>query len=331
MGISFLDVLISCISLLLLAIPGFILVKTKMLGESAEKAFSTYVLYVAQTFMMFMCFQGGTFSLEIGLNMLIVAILSFIPYLVFAVLLRFVKLKDEQKTHIFRYATIFGNVGFMGIPFLKMLFTGTPYLTEILLYASVSIMVFNLLNWTLGVYLISGDKKEISFKKVVLNPVIIAIISGLLCFIIIGKPIVDIAPSGTVLDGILEKLITTINYIGDTVTPISMTVIGMKLAKINLKQIFLDKQAYVVCFLKLIILPLFVELLVAFLPITVGMKYAIFLTLAMPTATSSTLYGIKYNVAPEFASVVVLLSTLLSAIAIPLTFLVFTGVFGVVI
>ena len=34
MEISFLDVLISCVALLILAIPGYILVKTKMLSEN---------------------------------------------------------------------------------------------------------------------------------------------------------------------------------------------------------------------------------------------------------------------------------------------------------
>ena len=67
MEISFLDVLISCVALLILAIPGYILVKTKMLSENAEKAFSTYVLYVAQTFMMFMCFQEYSYSSEISI------------------------------------------------------------------------------------------------------------------------------------------------------------------------------------------------------------------------------------------------------------------------
>ena len=331
MGISFLDVLISCVALLILAIPGYILVKTKMLGDNAEKAFSTYVLYVAQTFMMFMCFQEYSYTPEIGKNMLIVGGLSFIPYVVFALVLSFIKLKDENKTRIFRYGTIFSNVGFMGIPFLKMLFTGTPYLGEILIYASVSIMVFNILNWTLGVYLITGNKKEISLKKVALNPVIIAIVSGLLFFVILKKPIADLAQQGTTLDGILEKLMKTFTYLSETVTPLSMTVIGMKLAKMDLKQILLDKDAYIVCALKLVVLPIFVALVIAFLPISVGMKYALFLTLAMPTATSSTLFGIKYNVAPEFASVVVLLSTLLSAVAIPLTFLLFSSGLGVVI
>jgi predicted permease len=302
-----------------------------MLSENAEKAFSTYVLYVAQTFMMFMCFQEYSYSSEIGKNMLIVGLLSFVPYLVFALILSFIKLKDEYKTRIFRYGTIFGNVGFMGIPFLKMLFSDTPYLGEILIYASVSIMVFNILNWTLGVYLITGNKKEISLKKVALNPVIIAIVSGLLFFVILKKPIADLAQQGTTLDGILEKLMKTFTYLSETVTPLSMTVIGMKLAKMDLKQILLDKDAYIVFALKLVVLPIFVALVIAFLPISVGMKYALFLTLAMPTATSSTLFGIKYNVAPEFASVVVLLSTLLSAVAIPLTFLLFSSGLGVVI
>ncbi len=331
MEISFLDVLISCVALLLLAVPGFILVKVKMLNASAEKAFSNFVLYVSQTFMMFMCFQGKYYTPSIGINMLIVAGLTFIPYFVFAFILKFVKLKNEEKTRIFRYSSIFGNVGFMGIPFIKMLFANSPLLGDILIYVAVAITVFNLLNWTLGVYIISGDKKEMSIKKVALNPVIICIVISCVLFVTVQKPIVDLAPAGTALDGFLEKLISVFNYLSETVTPLSMTVIGMKLANVKLKQVFLDKDAYMPSVVKLVILPIFVATLVAFLPIGVELKYAIFLTASMPSATSTALYAIKYNVATEYAPVIVLLSTILSIVTIPLIFILFTGVFGVVI
>ncbi len=331
MEIGFLEVLISCVAMLLLAIPGFILVKVKMLNSNAEKAFSNFVLYVSQSFMMFMCFQGKYYTPSIGKNMLIVAGLTAIPYFVFALILKFVNLKSQEKSRIFRYSSIFGNVGFMGIPFIKMLFANSPQLGDILIYVAVAITVFNILNWTLGVYIVSGDKKEISIKKVVLNPVIISIVLGCLVFVALQKPIVDLAPSDSVLDGFLEKLISVFNYLSDTVTPLSMAVIGMKLANVKLKQVFLDKDAYMPSIVKLVILPIFVAILLAYLPIAVEIKYAIFLTASMPSATSAALFAIKFNVETEYASVVVLLSTILSIVTIPLTFLMFTGVFGVVI
>ena len=46
--ISPIDVFITVFSLVLLIIPGFILAKTKLLGEGADKALSNVVLYCAQ-------------------------------------------------------------------------------------------------------------------------------------------------------------------------------------------------------------------------------------------------------------------------------------------
>lgn len=44
MNIDFLSVLIVVVSLIMLAIPGFVLVKTKLISESSAGAFSTLVL-----------------------------------------------------------------------------------------------------------------------------------------------------------------------------------------------------------------------------------------------------------------------------------------------
>ena len=93
-------------------------------------------------------------------------------------------------------------------------------------------------------------KKEVSIKKVLLNPVIISVILGFVVFIIAKVPIVTLATEGSTLDSIIEKFIGSIEFLGNMVTPLSMLVIGMRLANVNIKQLFMDKWAYVVCFFK---------------------------------------------------------------------------------
>ena len=82
MQIDFLTVLIAVVSLVILALPSFILSKAKLLPEKASETLSALVLYGCQPALVFMSFQGETFKSEIGLNMLIVFALSFAVHLI---------------------------------------------------------------------------------------------------------------------------------------------------------------------------------------------------------------------------------------------------------
>ena len=115
--------------------------------------------------------------------------------------------KDEDKIKIVKYLSTFSNCGFMGLPFLQSLFTDASLQSELMIYCAVIIAVFNVLNWTFGVYILTGDKKQISFKKVIINPVIIAVIISLVLFFSAQKPLVELYPDGTIANKIFSKLI----------------------------------------------------------------------------------------------------------------------------
>lgn len=329
MNIDFIEVLLTVLSLVLLAVPGFILAKCKMIPEKGAEALSNVVLYACQPMMVFMGFQGKQYNSDVAINMLYVAGASFAVHFIMIAVVSCIKEGDnEAKMRCVRYGSVFGNCGFMGIPFLKMLFTGETQ-GEILIYTAVVLSVWNVLNWTFGVYMMTKDKKTVSVKKILLNPVIIAVVLGFLSFVILKQPIADVA-NGTEWDSVLEKIMSVFNMIGDAVTPMSMTVVGIKLANVNLKQLFLDKLAYLQSGLKLILMSFVSILVVAFLPIDVTVKYAVFFTMSMPAATSVALFAVKFNADADFGSVCVLLSTTLSVVTIPLMFLVLKA-FGVVV
>ena len=332
MEIKFIDVLITVIFLILLAAPGFIFAKLKMLPEKAAETISTIVLYCCQSVLVITSFQKKAFDPQIGLNMLWVALIALcVHFIMFAILkLVFIGKSADDKVRVMKFASVFSNCGFMGFPFLQSLFShNVELLSEIMIYGAVIIAVFNLLTWTFGVYIMTGDKKQVSFKKIALNPVIISLIIGFILFVALPRPIVDLAADGSTLDSIFTKLMQSMNYLADMVTPCSMIVIGIRLANVNLKQLFLDKRAYISAFFKLIIMSLVAILAVAFLPVDITVKYAIFFLLSMPSATNTAMFAVKFGGDGDFASVCVLLSTTLSVITIPLLYMVISGVFGI--
>lgn len=332
MEIEFIDVLLSVLSLVLLAIPGFIFAKLKMLPEKATEAFSVVVLYGAQSALVFKSFQGTAFEAETAINMLIVAGLAVVVHLVMIGICCAVTAGkgEDAKIRCVRYAGVFSNCGFMGFPFLKAVFAGHGSINEIMIYGAVVVAVFNIINWTFGVYLITGDKTKVSLKKIAANPVIISVILGFLLYALLPRPIADMAAQNTVIDKILEKLMEVIGYLSEIVTPVSMIVIGIRLAGVNLKSLFLDKYAYLASGLKLIVMSLLTMLCVLFLPVEEEIKYTLFFLLSMPCATSGALFAVQFGGDGDFASVTVLLSTVLSVGTIPLMFLLFKALLGIV-
>ncbi len=331
--ISFLDVLIAVFSLTILAVPGFILVKTKLIKGDAAAPFSALVLYACQPMLMFMGFQKTPYDSSIGINMLIVAGIAFVVHFIMIgiMYLCFRNKDNSAKINCLRFASVFSNCGYMGFPFLQTLFGGTDAIGELLIYGSVVVGVFNILTWSIGVYMMTGDKKQMSVKKALLNPTVLGLFLGLIVFFALRVPIVDIAVEGTTLDTILTKLIASFNFLADMVTPLAMIVIGIRLANVSLKNLFLDKWAYVSCAFKLIVMSIVSIFSVAFLPISTTVKYAIFFLLSMPSATGTVLFAVQFGGDSESGSVFVLLSTILSILTIPLMFLLFNQGFGIVI
>ena len=312
-------VLMAVIALMVLAVPGFILTKLKMLPESTGSALSTIVLYGCQPVLVFMSFQEN-YRDDIALNMLYVAILSLaIHIIMFGIISLLIRNKSKSaKVKTARYACLFSNCGYMGLPFLKLVFEGS---NEIIIYAAIVIAIFNILNWTLGIYMLTGDKKEISFKKIVFNPTILGIVLGALYFFVVGTPIVDLLTPKTVTDNMVDKIMESVNIIGDLVTPLALTVIGIRLANVRFKDLFINKWAYIVLLMKLVVMSIITILAVAFLPFNPIVKYVMFFLLSMPSATSTTMFAIKFGGDGDSASVFVLLTTILSIITIPLMYL----------
>ena len=330
MAIGFLDVLITVFSLVLLAVPGFLLVKTKILSQNADAPLSALVLYGCQPVMVFMSFQKTAFNSEIAINMLIVAGLAFAVQLIMVgVAYLLIRNKgDNFKRNCVRFASVFSNCGYMGLPLLQSLFKGNA--GEIMIYGGIVIATFNILMWSIGVYMMTGDKKQMSVKRALLNPTVIGLVLGIIVFLTVQTPFVDLAATGTTTDAFVEKLMQAFNFIGDAVTPLSMIVVGVKLASVNLKELFLDKWAYFACFNKLILMSLIDMLCVAFLPISVVAKTAVFFCLSMPAATGTVMFAVNFKGDAKSASVIVLLSTIMSIVTIPLMYLLFNCLLGVV-
>ncbi len=306
--------------LFIMMLPGIIMKKCRMSVEGFGKGISNLVLYIAQPALVFMAYVRP-YDENILINSAYVFVLSIVVHGVFSAvaMLSYKKAPDSMR-RMLRFATIFSNAAFMGMPLIKAVFG-----TEATVYASIYNITFNLFLWSLGVY-ICTDKRDVNENgieddeehikqgasplKALYHPVTIAAVLGLIFFIL---PI----------EGYIPKIaIETLENLGNLVAPLSMMVIGLRLADMSFKGVLKDKHMYVFLALRHIILPLvtlgIVKLVGLVLPVHELVEMVIVTLAAAPAATSATMFAEKYDCDANYVSRLVTVSTLLSIATMPL-------------
>ena len=292
--------------LFLMMIPGIIMVKTKLAGEGFGKSVSNLVLYIAQPALILKAYIRP-FDMEVVTNALWVLVLAFLSHALFAVIAFAVyRNVEDAKRRILRFATIFSNAAFMGIPLIVGVLG-----EEAAVYASIYSIAFNVFSWSLGVYIFTDDKKQASPMKVLVHPVTISSIIGILVFLL---PIETVVPA---------LLVDALDMLAALVAPLSMLVIGLRLASLDLRGIFRDKWMYIYLSLRLIILPCLVFLIMLLLklcviPLNSTVMTVVFVCGATPAATATSMFSERYDGDAAYAGKLVAISTLLSVATMPL-------------
>ena len=144
--------------LFIMMVPGILMKKLGLAPDGFGKGLSKLVLYIAQPALIFLAYVRD-FDKEILLNSVWVLLLSVAVHIIFSIisLASFKKAPDNMR-RMLRFATIFSNAAFMGIPLIgAVLEESYPGAT---MYASIYNITFNLFLWSLGVYICTDDRDE---------------------------------------------------------------------------------------------------------------------------------------------------------------------------
>nr|WP_325194705.1 AEC family transporter [uncultured Oscillibacter sp.] len=227
-------------------------------------------------------------ALSAGLALIGFILAMVISYLVFG-----------KRRRLENFAASFCNAGFIGIPLAQAIIG-----EEGVFYIAASVALLNLFQWTYGVYIMADRKDAISARTIAKNPVVIAIVIGVVLFV-----------SRIPVPGIVTS---TLGYIAGMNTPIAMILMGTYLAKLPLKKL-LDKRAYGCVLFRLVIIPAVILLVFWALPVAnVDIALAAFLAAATPVGANICVFAQQYDCDYEFSVVTVCLSTLLSVVTVPL-------------
>ena len=200
---------------------------------------------------------------------------------------------------ILRFASIYGNVGFMGLPLIRAALGSSAAMT-----AAMSLVVFNAVTFTHGIALIGG-KGSMTVKKIVLNPGTLGFLAAIVLYL-----------TGWRLPGPVNS---AVGYMGSLNTPLPMLVIGAQMARADLPAVFRDKKLYAASAVKLVGLPVATALVL--LPFR--LDPVVFTTLVIlsgcPAAGVTSLFSQNLGRDASLAARLVTLSTLLCVVTLPLT------------
>lgn len=278
---------------------GFICGKKGVLNDSSSKKLTDIVLYVVTPCVMISAFSRE-FSVELLGNILITACCAgAIMGVTILMCMLIFRDKDISRRKVLSFSAIFSNCGFMSLPLQRAVLGEDGWF-----YGSIFVAVFNIIVWTYGLVMMSGDKKQLSIKKLVFNPGIVGVVIALIIFVLkIKLPIIILEP---------------VEYLSSLNTPLPMLIIGFYLSQANFKKAFTDAGAYISMAIRLIIVPLLSALVLSLFDIDPAIMVACVIASSAPTAATTTMFSAKFNRDVELSVSIVASTTLLSIVTMPL-------------
>lgn len=285
----------------LMMLSGFLIVKCKILKAEDSKVLSVLSIYLILPCAIIHSFQieatpenirglALTFSAAILIHILMIA-LGNILGMIFHM--------DEVE----KVSSIYSNAGNMILPLILSVLG-----EEWVLYASANMSVQVCFLWMHG-KMVLCEERDMDWKKIFHNINIITILMGILMF-----------AGGMKLPSILED---ATNMIGSMLAPAGMIIVGMIMGDVSPGRIFQNKRIYLVCMIRVLILPLavlagiYVSGAWKLGPDAPVLLFISFLSITTAVSTSVMQMAQVYGKDAEYAGAINILTTLVCLFTMP--------------
>ena len=218
--------------LFILIAVGFACGKLGAITEHASKKMTDIVLYVVTPCVMVNAFQRK-FTAELLRQVFLAAGIA-LAILILSILLTKLVFHDRDisRRKVLQFSVVFSNCGFMSLPLQNELLGD-----EGMFFGSIFVAIFNVVVWTYGLLDMSGDKKQLSAKRLVTNPGILGFAAGMIIFMCgVQLPVFVAQP---------------VKHLANLNTPMPMLIIGFYLSNAKIKRAFTDAGGYIAMALRL--------------------------------------------------------------------------------
>lgn len=306
---------------------GIILFKKEILSDLASKQISGVIVNVTNPALLICsAFDDGAkvslpeLGAAFGIFLIVYAVLVGISFLI----PRILRVPNEYH-YAYQMLTIFGNVGFIGIPLASAVLG-----TKSLIFVSMYNLIYNILIYTFGISVLekaasrqAGGMRSDAVGKTTEKQAALAGTRGK------SKHWQKLINAGTI-SAVLTVIFylgnftvpvvisSTLTYIGQATTLLSMLVLGVSVAQMTPKDIFSHPKLYAFTLLRQIIVPIGCVLLMRPLIEDTLVLNTLALMLAVPAANMPLMLSKQLNVETDTISQGIILTTIMSLITIPL-------------
>ena len=279
--------------------------RTRFFSAEATAYLTKFVFYFALSAMLFRFAATLPFAEIFNGRLILGYLIGTLTVYALATCVAWLRGLDIPTAAVEAQCAAIGNVGFLGLPMLALLFTEAA-IGPVMLVLAVDLVVFS----SLIVILINGGRDgrltPATFRLIGLgllkNPMIVSISAGLI-WSALQVPV----------PGPLSDFLT---ILGGAATPGALFAIGASLAGKSAERL---QIAGWLSFCKLVIHPACVAIaLIWLVPIDAFPAAVAIAAAALPVAGNVYMLAAHYGVAPQRASAAILLSTMASILTIPL-------------
>lgn len=292
--------------LFLVAAVGFLCHKIGIYTEKASRLTTDLLFYIVTPAVIIRSFA----SIEYNRNALKGLLLAFAGGVVFhtvGIIFSTVLFNkgDTDTACIFKFASTFGNVGYMALPMAQAVLGAQG-----VFYCSVILVPFNILSFTYGSAVMNKGKEKGKqsltqiLKKILVNPGVIGVVIGLPLFI-----------AGIHIPNVIYQ---PVSYLADLNTPLAMIMFGTYLACADWKTVFSDKRIFTAALVKIILMPIITIGLLKVIGFTGVLLTACVLSASAPTANNTIMFSAKYGRDTTLASKTTAFVSVAAIITMPL-------------
>lgn len=231
------------------------------------------------------------------------------------VALRCMRGVDQQRASAFLFQNTINNYLFLPLPLVMLIWKEQG--VALLVFAS---MGFELVVWTVGVFLFNRSSKLSEGIRMMFGPPLIALMVsiGWVCIRDLLQP--ELPPDGWLADlagRLLELFYFGAETVGKATVAVSMVVAGSRMAALDARAAF-DKHVWIVSALRLVATPILFILLLKLIPMG-EMAYGILAVVAvMPAAVASLVFSERFGGDSDFIATTLLVTHLGAIVTIPL-------------
>ncbi len=288
-------------SLIIIVIAGFISHKRGIINEEFERKLSGFVIKVTCPALLISSTMGDKMPDREHIPMLL--LVSFLTYFILIPLAYIQPVLMRVKRDLrgmYSFMLTYSNVGFIGYPVVASIFG-----SDAVFYACI-LNVFNTITvFIWGVMFISGENLKNGFRfRLFVSPAMIATyISVIIVIFNLHTP---------------KAIAMPLSILGNMTVPSSLIVIGAALAEIPTRKMVGTPHIFIMCFLKLLVLPLLVYYAMIMIGIDTRISSINMILIAMPVASFGTMFCMQMGKDETTMSQGTFWTTLLSVVSIPL-------------